>query len=188
MDREQAWVILNEYTRNPALVRHGQCVEASMRHYALLLGGDEEQWAIAGLLHDFDYERWPDPADHTKQGARILREQGCDEEIITAICSHVPWNEDKFPRDTSIRKALFAVDELSGFIYACALVRPQQMEGLTAKSVTKKIKQKSFAAAVSRADIVRGAELLELPLAEHITNCIAAINKIAADVDLVSSP
>ncbi|MCO6436388.1 MAG: HDIG domain-containing protein [Phycisphaerae bacterium] len=184
MDRKQAWDILNEYTENPALIRHALCVEAAMRHYARKLGEDEESWAIAGLLHDFDYERWPDPADHTREGSRILREAGCDEEIITAICSHVPWNTEAYPRDRNIRKALFAVDELCGFIYAAALVRPERLRGMSASSITKKMKQKAFAAAVSREDITAGAELLGIPLAEHIENCIAAIQTIEDELEL----
>ncbi len=185
MNRENAWNILNEYTKSPALIRHGLCVEASMRGYAERYSENVEQWGVAGLLHDFDYERWPDPADHTREGAKILRSAGFDEEIITAIASHVPWNTDEFPRDTPIRKALFAADELSGFIYAAALVRPERITGMKPKSITKKMKQKSFAAAVSRDDIVMGAELLGLPLAEHIANCIDAIAGIADKIDLL---
>jgi putative nucleotidyltransferase with HDIG domain len=184
MNRSQAWDILSEYTRSPALIRHALCVEAAMRAYARKFGGAEETWAIAGLLHDFDYERWPDPADHTREGSRILREAGCDEEIIDAIRSHVPWNADAYPRDRLIRKTLFAVDELCGFIYAAALVRPERLRGMTASSIAKKMKQKAFAAAVSRDDITSGAVLLGLPLAEHIENCIAAIQPIEADLDL----
>ena len=184
MEREQAWKILNEYTKNPALIRHGRCVEAGMRHYAKLTGADELQWGLAGLLHDFDYERWPEPPEHTREGVKILRELGCDEEIIGAILSHVPWNLDDFPRDRPIRKTLFAVDELCGLIYAAALVRPERLSGMKPKSITKKLKQKSFAAAVSREDIHQGAELLELPLVDHIANCITALQAIAVDLDL----
>ncbi len=184
MDRDQAWRILNEYTKSPALIRHGQCAEAGMRHYAKLTGADELQWGLAGLLHDFDYERWPEPPEHTREGVKILREAGCDEEIIGAILSHVPWNLDEFPRDRPIRKTLFAVDELCGFIYAAALVRPERLGGMKPKSITKKLKQKAFAAAVSREDIHAGAELLETPLVDHIANCITALQAVAADLDL----
>ncbi len=184
MDRSQAWEILNEYTKNPALIRHAQCVEASMVFYARLFDEDESLWGLAGLLHDFDYERWPDPADHTHEGAKILRAGGCDEEVIGAIMSHTPWNLEDFPRDRPIRKTLFAVDELSGFIYAAALVRPSQLAGMTSKSVIKKLKQRSFAAAVSREDIHEGAQLLGIPLPEHVTHCISAIQSIAADIGL----
>jgi putative nucleotidyltransferase with HDIG domain len=179
MNRERAWEILNEYTKNPALVRHGLCVEAAMRHYARLGGGDEEQWGMAGLLHDFDYERFPEPPAHTREGARILRAAGCDEEAIGAMLSHVPWNQEEFPRDRPIRKTLFACDELCGFIYAAALVRPERLEGMGASSVKKKLKQRSFAAAVSREDIDEGAALLGLSLDAHIENCIGALRGIA---------
>ena len=184
MNRNKAWEILNEYTKNPALIRHGLCVEASMRHYAKLGGADVEQWGMAGLLHDFDYQRWPTPPQHTREGAKILREAGFDEEIIGAILAHVPWNLEDFPRDRPIRKTLFACDELSGFIYAAALVRPDRLNGMKPKSIVKKMKQKSFAAAVSRDDITQGAELLEIPLDEHIAHCIAALRSIAVDLEL----
>lgn len=184
MNREKAWELLNEYTKNPALIRHGQCVEAAMRHYAVRQDGDVEIWGMAGLLHDFDYERWSEPPEHTREGAKILKEAGFDEEIIGAILSHVPWNLEDYPRDRPIRKTLFAVDELCGLIYAAALVRPERMEGMKAKSIVKKLKQKAFAAAVSREDIHEGAELIGLPLAEHIDHCISAITGIAPDVGL----
>lgn len=187
MNRDQAWVLLNEYTKNPALIRHGQCVESAMRHHARLQGADEDQWGIAGLLHDFDYERWQSGPEHTREGAKILRENGCDEEIVGAILAHVPWNLEETPRDRPIRKTLFAVDELSGFTYAVALVRPERLEGMKAKSVIKKLKQKSFAAAVSREDIYAGAELLDIPLGEHIEHCIAALRDIAEELGLVAA-
>ena len=185
MNRDKAWEILNEYTKNPALIRHGQCVEVVMRHYARRDGADEDQWGIAGLVHDFDYERWPEPPEHTREGVKILREAGFDEEIIGAVLSHVPWNLDDFPRDRPIRKTLFAADELSGFIYAAALVRPERMVGLKPKSIVKKMKQKSFAAAVSREDIRDGAELIGVELSDHIAGCIEAIASIAGQIDLL---
>ena len=175
MTRDKAWQILGEYTKNPALIRHALCVEAAMRHYADLKQADSDVWGLAGLLHDFDYERWPQAPDHTLEGAKILRREGFDEEIVGAILAHVPWNLEDYPRDRPIRKTLFAVDELCGFIYAVALVRPTKMEGLKASSIKKKLKQKSFAAAVSREDIHAGAELLEAPLEQHIEHCITAI-------------
>lgn len=184
MNRSQAWTLLNEYTKNPALIRHALCVEAAMRHYARLQGADEAAWTLTGLLHDFDYERWPDPPQHTREGASILREAGWDEEIVGAILSHAPWNQDEYPHDRPIRKALFAVDELCGFIYAIALMRPERINGMTPKSVTKKMKQRSFAASVSRDDIHEGAKLLDLPLQDHIAHCIEAISSIADQVDL----
>lgn len=185
MNREKAWEILNEYTKNPALIRHGLCVEAAMRHYAKLNGTDQEQWGIAGLLHDFDYERWPEPPEHTREGAKVLRAAGFDEEIVGAMLSHVPWNQDEYPRDRPIRKTLFAVDELCGLIHAAALVRPERLGGLKPKSIIKKMKQKAFAAAVSREDIHEGVELLGIPLADHVANCIEALQGIAAELDLL---
>jgi putative nucleotidyltransferase with HDIG domain len=145
MDRKQAWALLNEYVSNPALIRHGLAVEAAMRHYARLQDADEELWGVTGLLHDFDYERHPDPPEHTRAGAKTLRQQGAGEALIGAILSHAEWNLDEYPRDTPLRKTLFAVDELCGFIVACALVRPARLAGMTAKSVRKKMKQASFA-------------------------------------------
>lgn len=184
MNRETGWSLLNEYTKNPALIRHAQCVEAAMRHYARLGGADVEQWGLAGLLHDFDYERWPDPPAHTREGARILREQGCDDEVVGAVLSHVPWNLDDHPRDRPIRIALFACDELCGFIYAAALVRPEKLAGMKPSSITKKMKQKSFATAVSREDIVEGAALIGVPLDEHISNCVTALQGISSEIGL----
>jgi predicted hydrolase (HD superfamily) len=184
MFRDHAWRLLNEYTTNPALIRHGQCVEIAMRFYARLNGENEGEWGLAGLLHDFDYERWPTSPEHTREGAKILRGAGFDEEIVGAILSHVPWNLDDYPRDRPIRKTLFACDELSGFIYACALVRPERLNGLTAASVTRKLRQKSFAAAVSRADIEEGAALIEVALETHIENLVAALQAISTDLGL----
>lgn len=184
MNREEAWQLLCEYTPNDSLRKHALAVEAAMRHYSQLMDGDEEAWGITGLLHDFDYERWPDPPEHTREGAKILREKGVDEEIVSAILSHGEWNTDEYPRDCPIRKALFAVDELSGFLIACALVRPSKLEGLEPKSVKKKMKTPAFAAAVSRDDIRNGAELLEIPLDDHIRNCVQALQPIAGDLGL----
>ncbi len=184
MNRDKAWQILNEFTKAPALIRHGLCAESAMRHYARLGGHDEQQWGIAGLLHDFDYERWPQPPDHTREGAKILREAGFDDEIVGAVLSHVPWNTDDYPRDRPIRQTLFAVDELCGFIYAAALVRPERLQGLKPKSIVKKMKQKAFAAAVSRDDITEGAQRLGLQLSDHIANCITALQSITDELGL----
>jgi putative nucleotidyltransferase with HDIG domain len=184
MTRAEAWQILCEYTAGDALRKHALAVEASMRHYARLDGADAELWGNVGLLHDFDYERWPSVPEHTRAGAQVLRERGVDEEIIGAILSHVPWNLDDYPRDRPLRKTLFAVDELSGFIVACALVRPTRLDGLTPKSVKKKLKTPSFAAAVSRDDIAAGPDLVGRPLDEHITNCIAALQGAAGPLGL----
>ncbi|MFH1746999.1 MAG: HDIG domain-containing metalloprotein [Planctomycetota bacterium] len=184
MTREEAWNLLCEYTQNDSLRKHALAVEAAMRHYARHFGEDEELWGITGLLHDFDYERWPNPPDHTTEGAKVLREKGVDEEIISAMLSHAAWNVEEYPRDRRLRKALFAVDELCGFLVACALVRPNRLEGLAPKSVKKKMKTASFAAAVSREDIHAGAELLETPLDDHIRHCVAALEPVAAELGL----
>jgi putative nucleotidyltransferase with HDIG domain len=184
MTRDEAWNLLCEYTQNDSLRKHALAVEAAMRHYARHFGEDEHLWGVVGLLHDFDYERWPNPPAHTREGARILREKGVDEEIVGAILSHGHWNLDEYPRDRPLRKTLFAVDELCGFLIACALVRPTRLEGLEPKSVKKKMKTPAFAAAVSREDIEAGAQLLELPLDDHIRNCIAALQPHAAALGL----
>ncbi len=185
MDRCDAMQLLRDYVKNEALIRHMLAVEAAMGHYARRSDQDEHTWRITGLLHDFDYERWPDPPQHTREGAKVLRQQGVSEEIVTAILSHADWNLDDYPRDTPLRKTLFAVDELCGFIYAAALVRPAKLEGMKAKSITKKMKQKSFAAAVSRDDITQGAELIGMPLNDHIEQCIQAMSEIAGDLGLI---
>jgi len=178
MNRDEAFLLLNEYTQSESLIGHARSVEAAMRHYAGRMEGDVEQWGLAGLLHDFDYERWPEEPEHTREGAKILRERGVDEEVVGAILSHAKWNQAEYPLDRPIRKALFAVDELCGFIIAVAYVRPTGLEGMKAKSVRKKLKAKNFAAAVSREDIDEGAALLELDLNEHITEVIAALQKM----------
>ncbi len=184
MTREEAWQLLCEYTPSDSLRKHGLAVEAAMRHYARHFQEDEEAWGVVGLLHDFDYERWPTIPEHTREGARILREKGVDEEIVGAILSHVPWNLDEYPRDRPIRKTLFAVDELCGFLVACALVRPNRLAGLEPKSAKKKLKQPSFAAAVSRDDIAAGPDLVGLPLDEHIRHCVAALQTAAEPLGL----
>lgn len=182
MDRAAAWNLLCEFVTSDSLRKHCLAVEACMRSYAERSGAPVDTWGLAGLLHDFDYERWQTPPDHTRQGAAILRERGVDEEVVGAILSHAEWNLADYPRDTPLRKTLFAVDELAGFIVACALVRPTRIVGLEPKSVLKKMKTPAFAAAVSRADIQAGAELLGLPVDQHISNCIKALE--AASLDL----
>jgi putative nucleotidyltransferase with HDIG domain len=184
MKRDEALLLLREYTRSESLIKHALAVEAAMKHYAAHFGADVELWSVTGLLHDFDYERWPDPADHTREGARILRERGVDEEIVGAILSHADWNWGQWPLDRPIRKTLFAVDELSGFVTAVGYVRPEKLHGMTASSVRKKMKQKSFAAAVKREDIEKGAELLGLTVDAHITNVITAMQGIAKALGL----
>lgn len=182
MTRDHAWQLLTEFTRSESLLKHALAVEAALRHYAPRFGGDPEVWGLAGLLHDFDYERWPHPPEHTREGARILRDRGVDEEIVSAILAHADWNRAEYPLDRPLRKALFAVDELCGFITAVAYVRPERLSGMTASSVRKKMKQKSFAAAVKREDIERGAALLELPLDEHITHVITALQGVSREL------
>ena len=179
MKRDAAWSLLNEYTKSESLIKHALAVEAAMRHYAAHFGADPELWGVVGLLHDFDYERWPNPPEHTREGARVLRARGVDEEIVGAILAHADWNHAEYPLDRPLRKTLFAVDELCGFVTAVAYVRPERLAGMTASSVRKKQRQKSFAAAVSRDDIARGAELLGLSLDDHITHVITALQTVA---------
>ena len=179
MTRAEAWNLLTDYTKSDSLIKHALAVEAAMRQYAGHFLEQADAWAIAGLLHDFDYERWPEPPHHTREGARILRERGVDAEIVGAILSHAEWNQQEYPRDRPIRKTLFAVDELCGFITAVAYVRPDKLAGMTATSVRKKMRQKSFAAAVKREDIEQGAALLGMPVDQHITRVISALQAVA---------
>ena len=179
MTREESWNQLNEFTKSESLLKHALAVEAAMRHYAAHFAENAETWGVTGLIHDFDYERWPNPPEHTREGARILRECGLDEEIVGAILSHAEWNREAYPLDRPLRKALFAVDELCGFVTAIAYVRPEKLNGMAASSVRKKMKQKSFAAAVKREDIEEGAKLLNLPLDEHIQHVIASMQSAA---------
>ena len=188
MTRHDALALLKEYTQSESLLKHALAVEAAMRFYAALDGDDVELWGVIGLIHDFDYERWPQPPEHTQQGARILRERGIDEEILGAVLSHAEWNREQYPLDRPVRKTLCAVDELCGFVTAVAYVRPERLNGMTASSVRKKMKQKAFAAAVKREDIERGAELVGRPLDEHIQNVIAAMQGVAAELGLAPAP
>ncbi|MGN6797089.1 MAG: HD domain-containing protein [Gaiellaceae bacterium] len=182
--RADAWATLTHYTKSEALLRHALAVEASTASYAPRFGGDEELWRVTALLHDFDYEIHPTLDKHPQDGAPLLREEGYPDEVIDAILSHA--NHLDVPRDTPLKRSLFACDELSGFVHACGLVRPTGLEGLEPKSVKKKLKQPSFAAGVSREDVYEGAELLELELDEHIANVIAALQPIAAELGLRS--
>ena len=183
MDRAEALDLLHQYTESESLRKHAYAVEAAMRAYARRCGADEERWAITGLLHDFDYERWPEPPEHTRQGAEILRQRGVDEEIVEAILSHAEWNE--IPRDTPLKQALFAVDELSGFITAVAYVRPsRRLAEVDVRSVRKKMKDKAFARAVRREDITDGAALLGVEVDEHIHNVLEALQSIHAELGL----
>jgi len=180
MTRDEAWNLLDEFTKSESLIKHALAVEAAMRHYAARFGADVETWGLTGLIHDFDYERWPNPPDHTREGAKILRARGVDEEIVGAMLSHADWNQAEYPLDRPLRKTLYAVDELCGFITAVAYVRPEKLTGMSASSVRKKLKQKSFAAAVSREAIEHGAALVGLPLEEHINQVIAAMQSVAS--------
>jgi putative nucleotidyltransferase with HDIG domain len=183
--REQAWATLTRYTTSEALLRHALAVEGSTAFYARKFGEDEELWRVAALLHDFDYEIHPTLDKHPQDGAPILREEGYPEEVVETVLSHA--NHLELPRDTLLKKSLFACDELSGFVHACGLVRPTGLEGLEPKSVKKKLKQPSFAAGVSREDVYEGAELLGLDLDEHIANVIAAMQPIAGELGLRAS-
>ena len=180
--REQAWETLRRYTTSEALLRHALAVEASVRWYARRDGEDEERWGCAALLHDFDYEIHPTLDRHPQDGAALLREEAYPEDLIETVLSHA--EHLGLPRDTPLKRTLFACDELSGFIHACGLVRPTGLDGLTPKSVRKKLKQPSFAAGVHRDEVHAGAELLGLELDEHIANVIAALAPIAPELGL----
>src|SRR5437016_9210979 len=184
MSRADAFALVTEYTKNPSLVKHMLAVEAAMRAYARKLGEDEERWGIVGLLHDFDYERWPNPPDHPLKGADILRERGYPEDVIYAIKSHADYLPD-CPRVHLIDKALYAGDELCGLITAAALVRPAGITDLTASSVRKKMKSKGFARTVNRDDIERGAADFGVDLTEHIQFCIDAMKPMAGELGLL---
>jgi putative nucleotidyltransferase with HDIG domain len=181
--REQAYALLTEYTSNENLVKHALAVEAAMRLYAEKFDADAERWGALGLLHDFDYDRYPSLEDHPFKGAAILRDQGVDEDFIEAILSHADHTD--VPRDTLERKVLFAVDELCGFITAVALVRPsKKIEDVKVKSVKKKMKDKAFARAVGRDDIVAGSDAIGVELDDHIDNVIEAMRSIAPQLGL----
>lgn len=184
MNRVEAMALLREFTKSESLIKHALAVEAAMRYYAPKFQGDVEVWGLTGLLHDFDYERWPEPPAHTREGAQILRTRGVDEEVVGAILSHADWNWTEYPLDRPLRRCLFAVDELCGFVTAVAYVRPEKLVGMAPSSVKKKMKQKSFAAAVKREDIEKGAELLGVTLDDHISNVITAMQGVAADLGL----
>jgi putative nucleotidyltransferase with HDIG domain len=183
MNRADAFALISEYTQNPALVKHMLAVEAAMRAYARKLGQDEEQWGIVGLLHDFDYERWPNPPDHPLKGSEILRERGYSDDVIYAIKSHADYLPD-YPRVHLIDKALYACDELAGLVTAAALVRPNGITDLTASSVKKKMKSKGFARGVKREDVERGAADFGVDLTEHIQFVIDAMKPHAEALGL----
>jgi len=181
--RSEAYAILTEHTHGESLLKHALAVEGAMRFYAARSGEDVEAWGVAGLLHDFDYERYPSLADHPFRGAEILRARGIDEELIQTILSHA--DHTGVERTTPMRRTLFAVDELSGFVTAVALVRPSKKLGdVEPSSVKKKLKDKAFARNVSRDDIRHGAELLGISEDEHIANVLAALKAIAPELGL----
>jgi putative nucleotidyltransferase with HDIG domain len=181
--RESAWAILTEHTQSDSLQKHALAVEALMQAYAEKYGEEVEIWGVVGLLHDFDYEMYPTIPDHPLKGAAILRERGYPEDIIHTICSHA--DGIAFPRNSLMAKVLFACDELAGFLTASALVRPgKSILGMEAKSVRKKLKDKAFARSVNREDIRKGAEEMGVDIEEHVTFCIRALEKRAADLGL----
>ena len=187
MNRDEAWRLLTEYTKNESLLKHAMAVEAAVRGYARKFGEDEEGWGMTALLHDFDYERWPTLGDHPVKGSEILREKGYPEWMIRAILSHA-MEITGVTRDSLLEKTLFACDEMAGFLTAASLVRPSKsILDLEANSVIKRMKDKAFARGVSRDDLRAGAELLGLPLADHITNCITFMRERADALGLRGS-
>ena len=181
--REAAWQVLAEHTKSPVLLRHALAVEAAMRAQAERLGGDPDYWGVVGLLHDFDYEQHPTAEEHPFAGAAILRERGYPAALVDDILSHATYSG--VPRDTPLRKALYAVDELTGFITAVALVRPSKsLSDVEPSSVRKKMKDKAFARAVNREDIVNGAAELGVDLDEHIRFVADSLKPVAADLGL----
>jgi predicted hydrolase (HD superfamily) len=183
LTREAAWRLLTEYTTSESLLKHALGVEAALRGYAASFGEDPMAWGVVGLLHDFDYDRWPSAEQHPFRGSEILREQGYPEWVIRAILSHADYSG--VPRESLLEKTLFACDELVGFLTAAALVRPSKsILDLEASSVVKRMKDKAFARAVKREDLKAGAELLGLPLELHITNVIGFLRPEAAALGL----
>jgi putative nucleotidyltransferase with HDIG domain len=184
--REEAWCLLTEFTQSESLRKHALAVEACMRAYAPKFGGDVELWGMVGLLHDFDYEKYPSLNDHPYKGNEILKERGWSDEIRRAIMSHAEYSGVK--RESAMEKALFACDELAGFITACALVKPgKSLAEVEAKSVRKKMKDKAFARSVNRDDIVNGAADLGVELEEHIAFCIEALKGIGGKLGLAGA-
>ena len=183
LTRDRAWKTLTEYTKSESLLRHALAVEASTRSYARRFGEDEELWGITGLLHDLDYERHPDlETGHPRVALRELEARGYPPELVRAVASHADFLGDS--RDSTMEKTLFAVDELCGFLMACAYVRPQGIHGMTPKSVKKKMKTPAFAAAIDRDELRHGAEELGVEFDEHVATVIAALEGHAAELDL----
>ncbi|HZS27000.1 MAG TPA: HD domain-containing protein [Candidatus Angelobacter sp.] len=186
LDRSQAWSLLCEYTQSESLRKHMLAVEACMRAYARKFGEDENKWGITGLLHDFDYEKYPTPAEHPFVGNKILEERGYPEDVRRAILSHADYSGVK--RESRMEKTLYACDEISGFITASALVKPNKsLAEVEAKSVRKKMKDKAFARSVNRDDIINGAADLGVDLEEHIAFCIEAMKGIAGELGLAGT-
>jgi putative nucleotidyltransferase with HDIG domain len=184
--REAAWCLLTEFTQSESLKKHALAVEACMRAYARKAGADEELWGMVGLLHDFDYEKYPSLEEHPYKGSEILKERGYSDEMRLAIMSHAEYTG--VPRVSPMQKTLFACDELAGFITACALVKPgKSLAEVEAPSVRKKMKDKAFARSVHREDIIQGAADLGSDLEEHIAFCIAAMKSIARELGLDGS-
>ena len=183
MDRTEAWNLLCEFTQSDSLRKHALAVEVCLRAYAEKLGGDKDTWSVVGLLHDFDYERYPQAPDHPLEGSKILRQRGYPDEIIQSILSHADYMN--VPRETPLQKALYACDELAGFITAVTLVRPSKsLAEVEVQSVKKKFKDKAFARTVNREDIFRGAAELGVDLDTHIATCLEAMRGIAPELGL----
>jgi putative nucleotidyltransferase with HDIG domain len=185
LSRPEAWSLFCEWTESPSLRKHVLAVEAAMQAYARRFGEDEELWGITGLLHDLDYERHPDmdlPTGHPRTALALFRERGYPDELIEAVAGHADFMD--VARESRLAKTLYAVDELSGFVAACALVRPTGIEGLTPKSVKKKLKQPSFAAGVNRDEVRDGAEELGVDFDEHVAFVIAAMEERAEELGL----
>jgi predicted hydrolase (HD superfamily) len=186
MNRDEAWQLLTEYTKSDSLLKHAMAVEAALRGYARLFGENEEDWGLVGLLHDFDYERWPSLDDHPFRGCEILQQKGYPEWVTRAILSHADYSG--VPRESRLEKTLWACDEMAGFITAAALVRPSKsVLDLEAASVVKRMKDKAFARAVKREDLRGGAEILGLPLDQHIANVIGFMRERADALGLRGS-
>ena len=186
MNRDDAWALLTEYTKSESLLKHALAVEAALRGYARLYGEDENDWGVVALLHNFDYERWPNLDDHPFRGSEILAAKGYPEWVIRAILSHADYSG--VARESQLEKTLFACDELCGFITAASLVRPSKsILDLEASSVVKRMKDKAFARAVKREDLRAGAELLALPLEQHIMNVIGFMRSAADALGLRGS-
>ncbi|MFZ0312242.1 MAG: HDIG domain-containing metalloprotein [Candidatus Korobacteraceae bacterium] len=183
MDRAEAWCLLTEFTQSESLRKHAIAVEACMRAYARKFGADEELWGVVGLIHDFDYEKYPSAEEHPFKGNEILKERGYSDELRRAIMSHADYTG--VTRETNLEKALFACDELAGFITATALIKPgKTLAEVDAKSVRKRMKDKAFARSVSREDIINGAARLGVELDDHISFCIEAMKSVAGELGL----